>query len=180
MERSTCPGKWTQRTIEAALSVLRLMRIMHAAGDVELRLPARECPACKRETEVFVVPESLCSDCWSRNAIAAWKVMPRFLAGNGDRDSVERAGRLAEGEGRVNCFRYARSAGEKTRGRTSLINCGKQEERIPQGRFALWPEAQGLPSPAFRQFPVGAEARLQQASSDPLKPDEVYSDDGDE
>jgi len=75
MRRMVSPGVWKQRTIEVAISVLRLMRIMNAAGDVELRSPARECPECKGRTEVLVVPEGLCSECWSRNAIAGWKVM---------------------------------------------------------------------------------------------------------
>lgn len=66
-----------KETIEAAISVVRLIRIMKVAADVELRLPSRECPECKSETELMVVPEGLCGECWSRKAIAEWKVMPR-------------------------------------------------------------------------------------------------------
>jgi hypothetical protein len=31
--------------------------------------------------EVLVVPEGLCGDCWSRKAIAAWRVMPMSFEG---------------------------------------------------------------------------------------------------
>ena len=76
MRRPISAEGWKRRTIEMAVSVLRLMQIMKAAGDVELRQPAQECPGCKKETEVWVVPEGLCGDCWARNAIVKWKVRP--------------------------------------------------------------------------------------------------------
>ena len=67
---------WKRKTIAFAISVRRLMQLMNAAGDVELRSPVRVCPGCGKAAEVMVVPEELCGDCWSKRAIAAWKVVP--------------------------------------------------------------------------------------------------------
>ena len=71
---------WKQETVAFAISVRRLIYLMNAAGDVELRSPARECPECGKPAEVVVVPEELCADCWSKKAIAAWKVLPAKAA----------------------------------------------------------------------------------------------------
>jgi len=72
---------WEQKTVEFAISVTWLMRLMNATGDVELHSPAREFPGCGGAEEVLVVPEGLCGDCWSRKAIAAWRVMPMSFEG---------------------------------------------------------------------------------------------------
>jgi hypothetical protein len=69
---------WKRKTIEFAISVLRLIQLMNAVGEVELRSPGRECPGCGKAAEVLVVPAGLCGDCWSRKAIAAWKVPVSF------------------------------------------------------------------------------------------------------
>lgn len=75
--RTCCStSNWKEKTIEGAISVLRLIRIMKLGAEVELRSPARKCPECKGETEVLVMPEGLCGECWSRRAIAAWRVKP--------------------------------------------------------------------------------------------------------
>ena len=66
---------WKRNTVEFAISVKRLLQVMHAEGEVELRSPARECPGCGKRAEVVVLPGGLCGDCWSRKAIATWKVM---------------------------------------------------------------------------------------------------------
>jgi len=66
---------WKRKTVESAISVKRLLQVMHADGEVELRSPARECPGCGKRAEVVVLPQGLCGDCWSKNAIATWKVM---------------------------------------------------------------------------------------------------------
>jgi len=71
---------WKQETVAFAISVRRLIHLMNAAGDVELRSPARECPECGKPAEVVVVPEELCADCWSKKAIAAWRVLPAKAA----------------------------------------------------------------------------------------------------
>jgi hypothetical protein len=80
MRTLTSAEVWKEKTIEFAISVLRLMRLMNAVGEVELRSPARECPGCGKAAEVMVAPEGLCGDCWSRKAIAAWKVLPLSFA----------------------------------------------------------------------------------------------------
>jgi hypothetical protein len=67
---------WKRKTVAFAISVHRLMQLMNATGEVELRSPARECPGCGSPAEVVVVPGELCGDCWSRRAIASWKVLP--------------------------------------------------------------------------------------------------------
>jgi hypothetical protein len=71
---------WKRKTVAFAVSVRRLMQLMNVAGDVELRSPARQCPGCGKPAEVVVVPGELCGDCWSRKAIAAWKVVPARTA----------------------------------------------------------------------------------------------------
>ena len=71
---------WKQKTVAFAISVRRLMLLMNAVGDVELCSPARECPECRKPAEVVVVPQELCADCWSKKAIAAWKVLPAKAA----------------------------------------------------------------------------------------------------
>jgi hypothetical protein len=58
--------RWKEKTIEAAISVMWLIRIMRSAANIALRLPSRECPECKGETELVVFPEGLCGECWSR------------------------------------------------------------------------------------------------------------------
>ena len=75
---------WKRNTVEFAISVKRLLQVMHAEGEVELRSPARECPGCGKRAEVVVLPEGLCGDCWSKKAIAAWKVirMREMVAGD--------------------------------------------------------------------------------------------------
>jgi hypothetical protein len=67
---------WKRNAVAFAISVRRLMQLMNAAGDVELRSPAWECPGCGSPAEVVVVPAEWCGDCWSRRAIASWKVLP--------------------------------------------------------------------------------------------------------
>jgi hypothetical protein len=69
-------GIWRRKSIERAISILGMIRITRAAGDVELRSPAQECPECHEPTEVLVRPEGLCGTCWSRKVIGAWRVMP--------------------------------------------------------------------------------------------------------
>jgi hypothetical protein len=67
-------GTWPRRTIERAISILRLIRITQAAKDVELRSPARECPECHGPVDLVVLPGGMCGSCWSREIIAAWQV----------------------------------------------------------------------------------------------------------
>ena len=67
---------WRRKTIERAVSILRLIQITRAPKDVELRSLVRECPECHRPVEVIVLPERVCSECWSRRVIAAWRVLP--------------------------------------------------------------------------------------------------------
>jgi len=75
------PGEaWQRKTIDFAISVMRLIHLMRCRDEVELRSPARICPSCKNQTEVIVVPSGLCGDCWSKQAIAAWKVGPTRAA----------------------------------------------------------------------------------------------------
>jgi hypothetical protein len=80
MERTAPIAGWKQKTVEYAISLLRLMRLMNAEGDVELRRPAKKCPECGQRAEVLVVPGGLCGDCWSKQAIAAWRVLPLSFA----------------------------------------------------------------------------------------------------
>jgi len=77
MPRMMTPVVWKQRTVRTAISIFRLMRLLNASGDVELRFPPRRCPQCGKLGEVLVVPEGVCGDCWSRHAIAGWRVLPR-------------------------------------------------------------------------------------------------------
>lgn len=72
--------KWTRKTIDFAISVLRLIRLMNVVGEVELRSPGRECPGCGKVAEVLVVPQELCGDCWSRAAIATRRVPLSFAS----------------------------------------------------------------------------------------------------
>lgn len=71
---------WKSKTVAFAISVRRLMQLMNAAGDLELRSPARKCSGCGRPAEVVVPPGELWGDCWSKKAIAAWKVLPAKTA----------------------------------------------------------------------------------------------------
>ncbi|MGB7434967.1 MAG: hypothetical protein WBW49_06055, partial [Candidatus Acidiferrum sp.] len=80
MSKTLFPETWKQKTIDTAISLLRVMRLMNMDGDVELRSPAKECPECGKTAEVLVMPEGTCGDCWSRKAIAAWKVLPQRFA----------------------------------------------------------------------------------------------------
>jgi len=80
MEKRARVEVWKQKTVQYAISILRLMRLMNAEGDVELRRPAQKCPGCEKDAEVLVVPGGLCGDCWSKQAIAAWKVLPLSFA----------------------------------------------------------------------------------------------------
>lgn len=80
MEQSAQVAVWKQKTVKYAISISRLMRLMNAEGDVELRRPARECPGCGRAAEELVVPDGLYGDCWSKRAIAAWRVLPLSFA----------------------------------------------------------------------------------------------------
>jgi hypothetical protein len=91
MEPTGQVAVWKARTVQYAISILRLMRLMNAEGDVELRRPARKCPECGKDAEVWVVPQGLCGSCWSREAIAAWRVLPLSFA----------AVRVSEGRGRM-------------------------------------------------------------------------------
>ena len=91
MEKTASVAVWKQKTVKYAISILRLMRLMNAEGDVELRRPARKCPGCGRDAEVLVVPDGLCGDCWSKRAIAAWRVLPLSFA----------TVRVGEGRGRM-------------------------------------------------------------------------------
>ncbi len=65
---------WKRKTVQFAISLMRLIQVMQAVAEVELRAPAHACPACGRRAEVIVLPNRLCGECWSRNAIAEWKV----------------------------------------------------------------------------------------------------------
>jgi hypothetical protein len=69
----TAANVWKRRTVAFAISVLRLMRLMNAQGDVELRSPAWECRDCGKAREVLVAPEGVYGDCWSRKGIARGK-----------------------------------------------------------------------------------------------------------
>jgi hypothetical protein len=80
MRRVVSAEVWKRKTVQFAISVMRLIQLMNAVAEVELRWPARECPGCKQVTEVVVVPEGLCGNCWSKKAIAAWKVLPLGFA----------------------------------------------------------------------------------------------------
>lgn len=80
MRRIVSAEVWKRKTVAFAISVRRLMQLMKATGDVELRSPARECPGCRKPAEVVVVPGDLCGDCWSKKAIATWKVLPAKTA----------------------------------------------------------------------------------------------------
>ena len=77
MPRMIAGEVWKQRTVRMAISIFRLMRLMNANGDVELRFPPRRCAECGKLAEVVVVPDQRCGNCWSRGAIAAWRVPPR-------------------------------------------------------------------------------------------------------
>jgi len=74
MSKSIAVEIWKRKTVQFAISLMRLIQVMHVAGEVELRAPARRCPARGKHTEVIVIPTGLCGDCWSHQAIAAWRV----------------------------------------------------------------------------------------------------------
>ena|SRR5208282_6212825 len=83
---------WNGETIETAIAVLRLIRMTHAAGEVELHSPAQECVQCHKPAEVLVAPEGMCGECWSQKAIAAWRVLQRRRVsqrGHGGRREME-------------------------------------------------------------------------------------------
>ena len=40
---------WKRKTVQFAISMMRLIQLMNAVAEVELRSPARECPECPEE-----------------------------------------------------------------------------------------------------------------------------------
>ena len=74
MRKTLANEVWKRKTVQFAISLLRLIQVMQAVAEVELRAPAPLCPVFGKRAEVIVLPEELCGECWSRNAIAQWKI----------------------------------------------------------------------------------------------------------
>ncbi len=56
---------WSRKTLLVSKVVLEMAVKFKKRVQIELFAPARQCPQCKRLSEVFVHPTRLCAPCWS-------------------------------------------------------------------------------------------------------------------
>jgi hypothetical protein len=61
---------WNQKTLTASMFVMEMANKFKKRVQVELYAPARECPACKHLSGVFVRPTNHCAPCWSYQALS--------------------------------------------------------------------------------------------------------------
>jgi len=71
---------WSGKTLLVSNVVLDMASRFKKRVLVELFSPPRQCPQCKRFSEVFVRPTRLCAPCWSYSVLSKLARVVKKLA----------------------------------------------------------------------------------------------------
>jgi hypothetical protein len=76
---------WNKKTLTVSMFVMEMADKFHKKVQVELYVPARQCPECKHMSGVFVLPTNRCAPCWS------YAAMSKITNGNGNGNGNSRS-----------------------------------------------------------------------------------------